>query len=547
MKFTYRSGQQPLAGYTIKRGIGQGGFGEVYFAVSDGGKEVALKLLRGRADTEMRGTAACLNLKHPNLVHVYDLRTDDRGDTWLVMEYVLGDSLSKLLHRHPNGLPPQMARDWFVTLCRAVGYLHDNGVLHRDIKPGNIFVENGTVKVGDYGLCKALGSASERHSAWVGTAHYMAPEVGKGQYGRSIDVYACGVVLYEMLTGRPPFDGESEHEIMMRHATDEVALKPVPEAFRAVLAKGLAKNPVDRYAGVTEFARAVDTIASGGAVAGPVDPVKAAGVYKPLIDPPTKSAPPAVPVATPILKASPVSKPAPPRPPLVPGCAAAAIPFAERLGDLAASVGKAPIVAAIALVPWFVFAQHTAWADVGKVFLISVATIWGILLASFGTSYTVKDEWARRFRLALMGSVVGLFCFWLDGQNMPEIDPSGEETVKAESFLFGAVRLAPGTLSVLAGYALYFAGTLGLVRWWHTAARDRKERFSVWPLVVALIFGGLFQFLWPHKNSGNAAGSNGVVFGIVPLVVAAAAVQIISPWVASESVAVKRKQRLQTA
>ena len=80
MKFTYRSGQRPLDGYTIKRGVGQGGFGEVYFAVSDGGKEVALKLLRVHSDAELRGISHCLNLKHPNLVHLYDLREDDRAD-----------------------------------------------------------------------------------------------------------------------------------------------------------------------------------------------------------------------------------------------------------------------------------------------------------------------------------------------------------------------------------------------------------------------------------------------------------------------------------
>ena len=97
MKFTYRSGQRPLDGYTIKRGVGQGGFGEVYFAVSDGGKEVALKLLKGHSDVELRGVANCLNMKHPNLVHVYDLKEDGHGDKWLVMEYVFGESLKQVI------------------------------------------------------------------------------------------------------------------------------------------------------------------------------------------------------------------------------------------------------------------------------------------------------------------------------------------------------------------------------------------------------------------------------------------------------------------
>src|SRR5438477_7764857 len=124
MRFTYRTGERPLPGFTIKRGVGQGGFGEVYFAVSDAGKEVALKLLRGSSDIELRGVANCLNLKHPNLVHVYDLKVDDRGGQWLIMEYVLGESLAQVLDRHPNGLPVEVAVEWFRGLAKAVSYLH---------------------------------------------------------------------------------------------------------------------------------------------------------------------------------------------------------------------------------------------------------------------------------------------------------------------------------------------------------------------------------------------------------------------------------------
>src|SRR5271165_4932007 len=115
MKFTYSSGQRPLDGFTLKRGVGRGGFGEVYFAVSDGGKEVALKLLRGpQPDVELRGVAQCLNLKHPNLVDLFDLRTDGRGDHWVVMEYITGETLSTVLTRHPKGVQPVLAREWFL-------------------------------------------------------------------------------------------------------------------------------------------------------------------------------------------------------------------------------------------------------------------------------------------------------------------------------------------------------------------------------------------------------------------------------------------------
>src|SRR5713101_5783168 len=108
MRFTYSSGARPLEGYTRKRGIGRGGFGEVYFAVSDGGKEVALKLGRGDRDSEVRGVSQCLNLKHANLISLFDLTSDLHGDKWVVMEYVSGEPLSVVLARHPEGLPREL-------------------------------------------------------------------------------------------------------------------------------------------------------------------------------------------------------------------------------------------------------------------------------------------------------------------------------------------------------------------------------------------------------------------------------------------------------
>ena len=98
------SSARPLDGYTLKRGVGRGGFGEVYFATSDAGKEVALKLIRRNLDVEIRGVTQCLNLKHPNLIDLYDIRYDDLGDAWVVMEYVAGASLKDTIDRNPNGL-----------------------------------------------------------------------------------------------------------------------------------------------------------------------------------------------------------------------------------------------------------------------------------------------------------------------------------------------------------------------------------------------------------------------------------------------------------
>src|SRR5260221_7481061 len=261
MKFTYSSGQRPLEGYTIKRGVGKGGFGEVYFALSDGGKEVALKLLRsGQADIELRVCVQCLNLKHPNLVALFDVRNDDHGESWVIREYIAGETLSAVLNRHPRGLPQELIQQWFPALCRTVNYLHDHGIVHRDLKPGNIFLEHGLLKVGDYGLSKFIsGSQRSAQTQSVGTVHYMAPEISTGNYNKQIDIYASGIILYEMLTGQVPFDGESAGEILMKHLTSPPDLTKVPSAYVSVVEKALAKNPVLRYASMAEFALAVET------------------------------------------------------------------------------------------------------------------------------------------------------------------------------------------------------------------------------------------------------------------------------------------------
>src|SRR5436309_14217341 len=106
-RFTFSSGARPLEGYTIKRAIGRGGFGEVYYATSDAGKEVALKLITRNLEVERRGVIQCMNLKSPHLIAIHDLKTNDEGDTFVVMEYVNGPSLAGILAQHPTGLPPE--------------------------------------------------------------------------------------------------------------------------------------------------------------------------------------------------------------------------------------------------------------------------------------------------------------------------------------------------------------------------------------------------------------------------------------------------------
>jgi Protein kinase domain len=254
MRFTYASGSRPLEGYTIKRGVGRGGFGEVYFAVSDAGKEVALKLIRRNLEVELRGVTHCLNLKHPNLVALYDIRSDEHEDRWVVMEFVSGESLEDQIERYPDGMPPEVALKWFEGICAAVAYLHDHGIVHRDLKPANIFLDDSVVKIGDYGLSKFI-SCSRRsgQTESVGTVHYMAPEIANGRYGREIDAYALGIILYEMLTGRVPFEGESVGEVLMKHLTAEPNLEKLSEPFRSVVQGAMAKDPERRINSAAEM------------------------------------------------------------------------------------------------------------------------------------------------------------------------------------------------------------------------------------------------------------------------------------------------------
>ncbi|MBN1510452.1 MAG: protein kinase [Phycisphaerae bacterium] len=248
MAFAFKHGDRPLDGFTIQRAIGRGGFGEVYYAVSDGGREVALKYLRENPETELRGVAHCINLKSPHLVTIFDIRRNDLGEYFVVMEYVAGPSLRDILVAEPNGLGVDKTAYLVREIAKGLIYLHDRGIVHRDLKPGNIFYDDGFVKIGDYGLSKFI--AESRHSnqtVSVGTLHYMAPEVGSGNYSKSIDVYALGVMTYEMLCGRVPFEGGSAGEVLIKHLTAQPDVSVLPPPFDRVVAKAMAKDPNERY------------------------------------------------------------------------------------------------------------------------------------------------------------------------------------------------------------------------------------------------------------------------------------------------------------
>ncbi|MCA9262266.1 MAG: serine/threonine protein kinase [Planctomycetales bacterium] len=267
-RFRYATGDRPLDGYTIKRGVGVGGFGEVYYATTDAGKDVALKRIQRNLEIELRGVRQCLNLKHPNLLSLYDIKYDNEGEAWVVMEYDASPNLQEVLERNPNGMPLDQVHVWFDGTAAGVAHLHDCGIVHRDLKPGNIFLDQGdgpgTVKVCDYGLSKFI-SCSRRsgQTQSVGTFHYMAPEIGQGKYGKEIDIYALGIMLYEMLTGHLPYDGESSQEIIMKHLTARPDLSRVPSAYRDIIERALQKSPDLRYDAVNQMRAAMAAFAPG--------------------------------------------------------------------------------------------------------------------------------------------------------------------------------------------------------------------------------------------------------------------------------------------
>jgi serine/threonine protein kinase/Tfp pilus assembly protein FimT len=256
--YRYQRGDRPLEGYTIEHAVGRGGFGEVYYAVSDSGKQVALKAVQNYEDIELRGSTHCMNLKSPHLVTIFDVRHSERGDPFVIMEYVSGPSLRELLDASPAGLGQEKAA-WFIReIAKAVSLLHDHGIVHRDLKPHNVFFEDGYVMVGDYSLSKVITTSHRSgHTLTVGTVHYMAPEISLGRYDRTVDIYAMGVLLYEMLTGKPPFLGESMGEVLMKHMSQEVDVSSLPRSFAAVVQKAMARDPDARYQSADEMVEAL--------------------------------------------------------------------------------------------------------------------------------------------------------------------------------------------------------------------------------------------------------------------------------------------------
>jgi eukaryotic-like serine/threonine-protein kinase len=262
--------------YKVLSRIGSGGMADVYLA-EDAllGRRVAVKLLHHRfaEDQEFverfrREASSAAGLSHPNVVAVFD-RGEWDGTYYIAMEYLPGRSLKSVVREH-GSLSPQDAIDIVMQILLAVRFAHKRGIIHRDIKPHNVILdEEGRAKVTDFGIARAGASDMTLTGSIMGTAQYLSPEQAQGHaVSEPSDLYAVGVVLYELLTGSVPFEGESAVTIALK----QVSAEPTPPSQRnpavgpaldAVVMRALAKDPAQRYGSADELIAALQQAREG--------------------------------------------------------------------------------------------------------------------------------------------------------------------------------------------------------------------------------------------------------------------------------------------
>lgn len=266
-------GQKINDRYEIEKLIGEGGMANVYLAhdtILD--RKVAVKVLRGDLAGDekfvrrfQREALSASSLSHPNIVEIYDVGEDD-GNFYIVMEFIEGKTLKQLIKKR-GVLSLSETIDIMLQLLDALATAHDSYIIHRDIKPQNIMIkESGLVKITDFGIAMALNSVElTQTNSVMGSVHYLPPEQasGKGSTIRS-DIYSLGILMFEMLTGKMPFKGDSAVEIALKHMKEPLPsvreLNPVvPQSVENIIIKAAAKNPKNRYRDVREMAADIKT------------------------------------------------------------------------------------------------------------------------------------------------------------------------------------------------------------------------------------------------------------------------------------------------
>jgi beta-lactam-binding protein with PASTA domain len=265
--------------YRIVRKLGSGGMADVYLAEDEElGRRIAIKILNDRhANDEQfverfrREAKNAAGLSHPNIVSIYD-RGEAEGTYYIAMEYLDGRSLKELVvARGPLPIPD--AIDATRQVLAALRFAHRKGVVHRDIKPHNVMADaDGRLKVTDFGIARAGVSQMTEAGSIIGTAQYLSPEQARGAaVDQRSDLYSVGVVLYEMLTGKTPFTGDTPVEIAMKHLSDpprppSVERPDIPPDLDMVVLRSLAKNPEDRYQTAEEMDAELGRVAEGRGV-----------------------------------------------------------------------------------------------------------------------------------------------------------------------------------------------------------------------------------------------------------------------------------------
>lgn len=255
--------------YRLLEPLGEGGMATV-FRAQDLLLErlVAVKVLREQwaADADFisrfrQEARAAASLSHPNIVAIYDVG-EDAGRHYIVMEYVEGPSLKEELAGGP--LSPLRAVEVAVQVCAGLQYAHQKGIVHRDIKPHNILVQQGQAKIADFGIARALGSATQTGGGEVfGSPQYLSPEQVKGEEATAAsDIYSLGISLYEACTGAPPFQASSPIATALKHL-NEAPVPPrqmngrIPPSLEAIILKAIAKEPQQRFASAAQMGRAL--------------------------------------------------------------------------------------------------------------------------------------------------------------------------------------------------------------------------------------------------------------------------------------------------